>query len=647
MADLNPTPNNVRFVSWNVKGLNKFSKMSRIMSHLQFLKADIAFLEETHLTPSDVPRLKRGWVGHLFHSNYSCKARGAAILIRKGIAFELLNSIVDPHGRYIIVSCTIENNPVVLACVYAPNWDDSQFISRFFSALPNLTNSLLILGGDWNLVQNTLLDRSSSKNIPLSAAAKSLSSYAGELGLSDPWRSRFPSTKTYSFFSHRHHTYSRIDFFLLDNRLLSKVISCEYHSMVISDHAPTSVVISLPRSYTPSRQWRFNSQMLSDDAFKEFLTTNIGVFFDINKTPDVSQAILWDSFKGYLRGQTISYISHARKLETAKLAKISEEILQLDEKYATAPTPALYNKRLHLQAELNLLTTKKTELLMLKSRQRFFETGDRAGKLLAHQARSTAASRLISKIKSPTGETLTDTRDINTAFLNFYSELYSSECSPDIWDLNNPLDNLNYPVMDASVSEDLGGPITLLEIHEAIQSMQNGKSPGPDGYTVEFYKTFSHLLSPILLELYNDSFQKGRLPDTLSQSCISLLLKKDKDPLLCGSRRPISLLNVDLKILSKILYNRLRQVVPDLISTDQTGFIYGRHSSSNTRRLLDVIHSPGSESPEFVLSLDAEKAFDRVEWTYLFYVLGKNGVQRQFHFMDQTVIFCPCSLSNH
>ena len=112
----------------------------------------------------------------------------------------------------------------------------------------------------------------------------SLSSYVGELGLSDPRRSRFPSTKTYSFFSHRHHTYSRIDFFLLDNRLLSKVISCEYHSMVISDHAPTFVVISLPRSYTPSRQWRFNSQILSDDdAFKEFLTTNIGVFFEINQ----------------------------------------------------------------------------------------------------------------------------------------------------------------------------------------------------------------------------------------------------------------------------------------------------------------------------------------------------------------------------
>ena len=147
---------------------------------------------------------------------------------------------------------------------------------------------------------------------------------------------------------------------------------------------------------------------------------------------------------------------------------------------------------------------------------------------------------------------------------------------------------------------------------------------------MEFYKTFSHLICPELQSMYNESFRNGQLPETLSQASISWLLKKDKDPLLCSSRRPISLLNVDQKILAKVLYNRLRRVVPDLISTDQTGFIQGRHSFFNTRRLLDVIHAPSSESPEFVLSLDAEKAFDRVEWTYRYFVMGNMGFSRDF-----------------
>lgn len=138
MADLNITHSRVRFVSWNIKGLNRVIKLNRIMSHLQHLKADIAFLQETHLCTSDIPRLKRGWVGHLFHSKFSCKARGAAILISKNTAFELLSSIADPNGCFVIVSGLIQNIPVILACVYAPNWDDSQFISKFLSTLPAL-----------------------------------------------------------------------------------------------------------------------------------------------------------------------------------------------------------------------------------------------------------------------------------------------------------------------------------------------------------------------------------------------------------------------------------------------------------------------------------------------------------------------------
>ena len=160
------------------------------------------------------------------------------------------------------------------------------------------------------------------------------------------------------------------------------------------------------------------------------------------------------SIQAYLRGQTISYVSHAKKLEAIKLSVISEEILQLDNQYAVAPTLALYNRHLHLQAEFDVLSTSKDELLLVKSRQCIFETGDKAIKLFAYQARSAAASRLITKIKLPTGDILTDTRDIglNKTFLNFYSDLYSSDCPPDIWDHDNPLENICYPQNEVTYS---------------------------------------------------------------------------------------------------------------------------------------------------------------------------------------------------
>lgn len=109
-----------------------------------------------------------------------------------------------------------------------------------------------------------------------------------------------------------------------------------------------------------------------------------------------------------------------------------------------------------------------------------------------------------------------------------------------------------------------------------------------------------------------------------------MILKKEKDLLLCSSYRPISLLNVDLKILSKVLALRLQQVLPSIISQDQTGFMLGRHSYHNTRRLLNIIHSASSATPEIVVALDAEKAFDRVEWEYLYDIMGKFGFSRDF-----------------
>ena len=88
---------------------------------------------------------------------------------------------------------------------------------------------------------------------------------------------------------------------------------------------------------------------------------------------------------------------------------------------------------------------------------------------------------------------------------------------------------------------------------------------------------------------------------------------------------------VDRKLLAKILANRLEGVLPDLISVDQTGFILGRNSRNNVRRLLNLIqHSSTSKAKSLVISLDAEKAFDRIEWPYLLGVLSKFNLGDNF-----------------
>lgn len=152
----------VRFTSWNVKGLNGPVKRGKILSHIKNLKTDIAFLQETHLRSSDQLRLKKHWVGQIFHSSFNTKARGTAVRMHKRIQFTSSSFISDPQGRYVIVSGQLFHIPVLLVNIYAPNWD-AGFVQRVVCQLPDLNTRLLILGGDFNCVMDPNLDRSNPK----------------------------------------------------------------------------------------------------------------------------------------------------------------------------------------------------------------------------------------------------------------------------------------------------------------------------------------------------------------------------------------------------------------------------------------------------------------------------------------------------
>lgn len=142
--------------------------------------------------------------------------------------------------------------------------------------------------------------------------------------------------------------------------------------------------------------------------------------------------------------------------------------------------------------------------------------------------------------------------------------------------------------------------------------MKSGKSPGWDGLPPEMYLTFWDILGTPLLDMINTVIDKGTFNPNTNAAIITLLLKPNKDPTFCSNHRPLSLLNGDVKLFAKVLAPHLNKHLSSLIHYDKTGFIKGRLASDKVRRLLHLIHAAKAiDSPCSVLSLDAEKTFDR------------------------------------
>lgn len=173
---------------------------------------------------------------------------------------------------------------------------------------------------------------------------------------------------------------------------------------------------------------------------------------------------------------------------------------------------------------------------------------------------------------------------MTTRFKDFFSDLYKSKTTGSTELRENFFSRITLPQLTTEQIDILETPITIDVITAAVASFARSKSPGSDGLPIEFYSQFSEVLIPKLLKLYNHLFETFTLAPSMREATIILLPKPGKDPGYPESYRPISLLQVDIKIFAKVLSIRLNQVILSLIHDEQVVFMPGRNTSFNLRK---------------------------------------------------------------
>lgn len=293
--------------------------------------------------------------------------------------------------------------------------------------------------------------------------------------------------------------------------------------------------------------------------------------------------------------------------------------------------------------EINDLYMQEIQKKIIFTKQKYYEVGGKSTKLLAYRLRKQQADNSIYKIRNPITKKIEyGSNEFLENFEIFYKNLYSQKQTDADSQWTKILDSLNLPTVSAENNKRLLSEITVEELNIAIARLKVNKSPGPDGFISEWYKSLRESLTPVLLATFNWILKGGVAPPSWREAIILVIPKEGSAKTECGNFRPISVLNVDYKLFTSILARRLDTVIPEQIHLDQTGFVRQRQTQDNIKCSLHIMsHITKNNVEALLVGLDAEKAFDSIRWKYLLKVMNRFGFHKSIIKVIQTLYDKP------
>lgn len=602
----------------NVNGLSDYNIRRKFFHYLHLKPHNVIYIQESHSTPHTQKSWKTQWGGDIYFSHGTSKARGVCILIKRNFHYQLINSRHDDQGRSIELRILHEDHYLTLLNIYAPNEDSPDFFKEIFETILPIYKQNLIIAGDWNLVLDVHQDKKARSLVTNKRAQLVVKTYMDEMGLVDVWRTKNPDILNFTHESQYHDSASRLDFFLVSDNLTQYVNKAGILPGFASDHSFPELTLMLNQIQRGPGVWKMNATLLRD---KRYIETINKLILDQSFEEYQSARHRWEVLKMLIRSETIKISIERSRDRKLRLSILEKRLSQIDAQRHNNPNifPDPSEVREHLiklKSEIDELLTYKTQGAILRSRIDYTQAGEKPSKYFFNLEKTKASKKAMNRLVTQAGASVNTQNEIQDEQLAFFSHLYRDKnIQPD--DIDQYLQNLQSPKLTQKQREDLDLPIRMPELAKALFDMPNGKTPGPDGIIVDFYKVFWDKIKLTFWDALKESWKFGFDRDMLA-SLIALIPKKDKDPIYLSNWRPISLINCDYKIVTKALANRLGIVLPSIIHQDQKGFIKGRFIGENLFDLSTIIdYCDSNDIPALILNFDLLKAFDSLSHVFL------------------------------
>ena len=620
----------------NVRGIRNREKRKDVLNFMRTLNYSIVCLTDTHISSELFDFVRAEWGGTCVFSPGTTHSRGVAVFFSNNIDFEIFGSEVDEQGNFVILDVDLGGNGrCTLLVLYGPNEDNPGFYRSVFSLIGNFANDNVIVVGDWNVTLNPAVDTAHYYSQGNCRARKVILEFMEHEGMIDIWREQHATKRSFTWRRPAPVKLARLNYFLVSEPMVRRVRSSDISVGYRSDHSLISIVLGV-NERKRGLFWKFNNALLKDSAYIDLVIKDIREakrqyavpLYTIDELEEnnnielvIDDQLFFEVMLCKIRGTTIAYGTRKKRERDKREKALLWQMHLVEGLYGDSE---IYRRRLNcLQQELIEIRRVKLAGAAQRACARWIQEGESPTKYFCGLAKRHSAAKYITCLNVD-GEIVNEVDKVLDCIESCFSNLYKRQTVENISNYQDEI-GFDFPKLDSREAGLLEGPVSMKEAAQALYELHNDKSPGPDGFTVNFFKFFWKQLGGFLVRSLNSGYAKNLLSRSQRQGIITLIPKGNKSKEFLKNWRPISLLNTTFKILSKVMANRMRMVIDKLIGQEQKGFMKGRFIGECTRTVYDLMwevkHSRQVDKV-MLLMADFQAAFDCLDHAYVQDVLN-------------------------